>query len=120
METLYERGERLARGVSQVAGARGLADQFTVAGRACNLVFVTRDSDGRPSQAFRTLFLQEMLRRGVLGPSFVVSYSHSDDDIDRTVAAVDEALVVYRRALDEGIGRYLEGRPVKPVMRQFN
>jgi hypothetical protein len=28
-------------------------------------------------------------------------------------------LAVYRRALDEGVDRYLRGRPVKPVFRPF-
>ena len=41
-------------------------------------------------------------RRGVFAPSLVVSYSHSDDDIDRTVEAIDSALGVYRRALEDG------------------
>ena len=53
-------------------------------------------------------------------PSLVVSFSHSDEDIDRTVEAVGEALAVYRRALDDGIERFLEGRPVQPVFRPRN
>jgi len=61
-----------------------------------------------------------MIRRGVIAPSFVVSFSHTDADIERTGQAVHEALVVYRKALDEGIEKYLEGRPVKPVNRKFN
>ena len=120
VETLYRQGERLARGVRQVAEARGVAGRFGVIGRSCNLVFTTRDADDHPSQPFRTLFMQEMIRRGILAPSFVVSYSHTDADIDRTIAAVDEALVVYRRALEDGVERYLPGRPVQPVMRPFN
>jgi glutamate-1-semialdehyde 2,1-aminomutase len=120
IETLYRQGERLAGGVRQVAEARGVSAYFGVSGRACNLVFATRDAAGEPSQAYRTLFLQEMLRRGILAPSFVVSYSHADEDIDRTIEAVDEALCTYRRALDDGVDRYLDGRPVKPVMRPFN
>jgi glutamate-1-semialdehyde 2,1-aminomutase len=27
---------------------------------------------------------------------------------------------VYRKALDEGVEKYLEGRPIKPVYRRFN
>ena len=38
----------------------------------------------------------------------------------QTVAAVADALAVYRRALDEGVERYLVGPPVKPVYRRFN
>ena len=55
----------------------------------------------------------------MLAPSFVVSYAHQDQDIDRTVDAVADALAVYRRALDHGVERYLVGRPVKPVFRRF-
>ncbi len=73
--------------------------------------------DRRPSQALRALFMQELIRRGIIGPSFVVSYSHSDADIDRTIAAAGEALVTYHRALEEGPERFLVGRPLKPVFR---
>ena len=64
--------------------------------------------------------MQEMIRRGVIAPSFVVSFSHTDADIDRTAEAVYGAHVVYRKTLDGGIDKYLEGRPVKPVNRRFN
>jgi glutamate-1-semialdehyde 2,1-aminomutase len=56
----------------------------------------------------------------VLAPSFVVGYSHDDATIDATVEIVAEALAVYRRALDDGVDRYLVGAPVKPVYRRFN
>jgi glutamate-1-semialdehyde 2,1-aminomutase len=45
-------------------------------------------------------------------PSLVVSYSHGDAEIDRTVEAIRGALEVYRRALESGVDRFLEGRPV--------
>jgi glutamate-1-semialdehyde 2,1-aminomutase len=56
-----------------------------------------------------------MIRRGVLGPSFVVSYSHQDDDIDRTIEALDGALAVYARAMSDGVEGLLVGRPSRPV-----
>jgi glutamate-1-semialdehyde 2,1-aminomutase len=83
-------------------------------------VFVTRDHLGRPSQEFRTLFLQEMMERGVLGQSFVISAAHTDDDVDRTVEAVGEALTVYAKALDAGsCAGLLRGRPVAPALRRY-
>jgi glutamate-1-semialdehyde 2,1-aminomutase len=118
IETLYRQGERLRAGVLDAARSLDLGRHFTVEGRACNLIFVTRDAAGERSQIFRTLFMQEIIKRGVVGPSFVVSYSHTDDDVDRTIAAVEAALRVYRRALDDGVDHYLEGRPVKPVFRR--
>ena len=53
-------------------------------------------------------------------PSLAVSYSHSDEDIELTGVAIDGALGVYRRALDEGPDRYLVGRPSERVYRYYN
>ena len=119
VETLWRQGQRLAAGVEQAVRDLGLQKNFTLSGRPCCLVYGTLDGDQQSSQAFRTLFLQETMRRGLLAPSFVVSYSHSDADIDRTVEAVGEALEVYSRALTDGVDKYLEGRPVKPVFRKY-
>jgi glutamate-1-semialdehyde 2,1-aminomutase len=118
IETLHRQGERLRRGIMAVAQSLGIERQFSIEGRACNLIYVTRDATGERSQAFRTLFMQEMVKRGILGPSFVVSYSHGDEDVDATITAAASALQVYRRALDDGVEHYLEGRPVQPVFRR--
>ena len=120
IETLYRRGERLKVGVESVARRHGIQDYLQVLGRTCNLVFATRGPDHLPSQEYRTLFMQELIARGVLAPSFVVSYSHSNDDIDRTIEAVDGAATIYARALSDGSSGHLKGRPVKPVFRPFN
>lgn len=120
VEYLYRQGERLRRGIEHAIDVHRLAGRFELMGRPCNLVYGTKDENGQRSQAFRTLFLEQLIRRGIIAPSLVVSFSHSDEDIDRTIEAVDDALLVYRKALDEGIGKYLSGRPVKPVNRRSN
>lgn len=117
---LYQQGDRLRAGIDQCIRRHRLTSHFEVKGRPCNLIYATRDADGQPSQSFRTLFLQELIQGGVIAPSFVVSYSHSDQDIDRTIEVVDKALGVYAKALQDGIDRYLAGRPVKPVNRRYN
>lgn len=116
---LMQRGARLREGVAAQVERHGLQGVFGTAGRDCNLVFYTRDAEGEGSQPFRTLFLQEITRRGLLAPSFVVSTSHDDDAIDQTVDIVGEALGVYAQALDAGsVDGFLVGRPVQPVFRR--
>lgn len=115
--TLRALGERLARGVAEVAAAAGVGEHVITRGHPANLVYATLDAEGLPSQEFRTLFLQELLARGVLAPSFVVSAALTDDDIARTVEAVAGACRVYARALEDGVDAHLHGRPVKPVFR---
>jgi glutamate-1-semialdehyde 2,1-aminomutase len=117
IERLHAQGRRLQDGVNERAAARGIADAFSVFGHPACLFYGTRDAEGRPSQPFRTLFLQETIERGLLAPSFVISEAHDDDAVEQTVEIVDAALGVYARALDEGVERYLRGRPVKPVFR---
>ncbi len=112
-------GRRLADGVNAAADAAGVGTAVRAIGRPSCLVFTTEDSHGAPSQAFRTLFLQELLRHGVLGQSFVISAAHTDADVDRTVEAVAQALEVYRRALEAGtVDGLLHGRPVAPALRK--
>jgi glutamate-1-semialdehyde 2,1-aminomutase len=115
IEHLYRQGERLATGVRAAAVRHGVQNHVELSGRPVNLLFGTRGPDGKPSQEFRTLFLQETLRRGVIMPSLVVSYSHTDEDIDKTIEAIDGALAVYARALSDGFAKHLASRPSKTV-----
>lgn len=120
IEHLYRQGRALRQGINEAARRHGLETHFKVVGRDCCLAYASLDNEGKASQAFRSLFLQETIRRGVLMPSLVVSYTHEDDDIARTVEAVDGALGVYARALSDGVDRYLVGRPSQIVYRRFN
>ncbi|MBE7554325.1 MAG: glutamate-1-semialdehyde 2,1-aminomutase [Anaerolineales bacterium] len=120
IEHLYRQGQRLMKGVNEVISEYGLEDYFQVIGNPSNLIYVTRDQQQERSQPFRTLFLQETIKRGLLMPSLVVSYSHTDQDIDHTIQGIGEALYVYKKALEEGVDKYLVGRSVKPVFRKYN
>jgi glutamate-1-semialdehyde 2,1-aminomutase len=119
IETMWRTGERLGKGILKSIEEHRLTEYFKVFGKPCALVYATLDGEKRPSQSFRALFLQETIKRGILAPSFVVSYCHTDADIDRTVEVVHEALYVYCKALNEGIEKWLVGRSVKPVFRRF-
>jgi glutamate-1-semialdehyde 2,1-aminomutase len=117
---LRQQGERLRAGLLQAADAAGVRDYFDVIGHPANLVYVTKDARGERSQHFRALFMQEIIRRGVIGPSFVMSYSHSDRDIAQTIDAVAGALTVYKRALEDGVENHLVGGPTQVVFRKYN
>jgi glutamate-1-semialdehyde 2,1-aminomutase len=115
---MEQQGRKLADAVNEEVAAAGLGRHVAVQGRPSCLVFATRDHDGRPSQEFRTLFLQELLERGVLAQSFVISAAHTDDDLALTVDAVRDALKVYEQALDaRTTAGLLRGRPVAPALR---
>jgi glutamate-1-semialdehyde 2,1-aminomutase len=120
VEYLWRQGEVLQTQLNQLSASMELEDYFRVIGKPCNLVYLTRDQEQNPSQSFRALFLQETIKRGLLAPSLVVSFSHTDQDLRKTLEAVEGALRIYKRALAEGIDNYLVGRPVQPVFRIYN
>ncbi len=112
-------GARLRRGAQQAIDATGVTGFVGLAGRDSNLVFTTAGPTGLASQPYRTLMLQELTRRGTLGPSFVVSAAHDDAAIDATVDAFAEACRVYHDALDAGsVEPFGVGRPVQPALRR--
>ncbi len=113
-------GERLRAGLEKAISTYALEGHIGVHGHPACLVFSTKDQDKNPSQPFRTLFMQECIKRGIIAPNIVNSYSHKDADTDFTIQAMSDAMAVYRKALDEGIDHYLEGRSVQPVYRKWN
>ncbi len=115
VDTLFQRGERLLAGIQQSIAHHQLQPFVGIHGKPCCLVYSTRDENRQPSQAFRCLLLQEITRRGVFGPSLIISYSHTEQDIDHTIQAFHEALGVYAQALREGVEKYLVGPPSQSV-----
>jgi len=81
--------------------------------------FIFRNADGEVCQGFRTLFMQEMIRNGVLFQGIFTScFSHTEDDIYYFIKAFDASLKVYQNALKEGFKNYLVGEPAKAVFRK--
>jgi glutamate-1-semialdehyde 2,1-aminomutase len=117
---MERQGQKLADAVNAAARDAGVSDQVSVVGRPSCQVYVTRDANNRPSQEYRTLFIQELLRHGVLGQSFVISAAHTDSDLEQTIDAVCAALEVYRKAIEAGtVNGLLAGRPVAPSLRAY-
>jgi glutamate-1-semialdehyde 2,1-aminomutase len=114
---LHAQGEKLRAGINRAIDELRLESYFKILGKPCCLIYQTCDHNAVPSQLFRTLFLQETIKRGLIAPSLVVSFSHTEEVINETIDIVYEALLVYRKALNEGIEKYLVGRPVQPVFK---
>ena len=120
IEHLWRQGESLRKGAEQVIARHGLQNQISIIGKPCCMVFGTKDQDGKPSQEFRTLFLQETIKRGVMMTTLIMSYSHSDEDVQKTVDAIDGALGVYKKAMNDGVEKYLVGRPSQNPMASYH
>lgn len=113
-------GGRLQEGLRAAATDAGLDGVFACRGHPASPTIVCRDAQGRVSLPMRTLFLQEMAARRVLIPYVAPSLAHGPAEVDETLRAAREALLVYRQALEDGDAlRHLGGPVVKPVFRRY-
>jgi glutamate-1-semialdehyde 2,1-aminomutase len=120
VEHLWDYGQKLTSMMQRQAQTFGIDHSFKVGGVACSPYYLTLDADGKNSLELRTLFSQEMIRHGVLMPWIALSYRHKEDELNKTEQAIEKAFHIYRAALDEGVGKYLEGPAIKPVFRTHN
>lgn len=70
----------------------------------------------------KSLMQQEMIKRGVLWQGFHnMSYSHTEEDIDYTLAALEESLSILKKAVEKNsLKEMLKGEPVQPVFRKVD
>ena len=116
----WDYGNKLIKGMNQIALNLGIENFFYVEGYACSPNYVTKDKEGLVSLAFRTLFAQCLLDKKILMPYIAISYSHQEHELEITLKAVKYALRIYRDALDNGIDKYLKSKIIKPVFRKYN
>ena len=78
------------------------------------------DQEGNNSFELRTLFHQELIARGILFQGiFCPHYSHTEEDVKKILDAMNDACVIFKKALNEGCSAYLVGEPIKPVFRRI-
>lgn len=120
--SLYRTGQRLMDGMNEAAARQGVARHVTASGDfACRPVLTFLDHDGRPSMEHRTLFMQELIRKGVFLNWVCPSFRHGDSELSQTLDACEAACSVYGRALEQkSVEGLLEGEPARPVFRTYN
>lgn len=120
VEHLWDYGSKLTAMMARQAEAHGLSHSFKVGGAHCSPYYLTLDTAGANSLPLRTLFAQEMVRNGVMMPWIALSYRHGPAELAATERALEQSFAVYRRALEEGVEKYLVGPAIKPVFRKHN
>ena len=120
VEHLWDYGNKLVALMQRKAKANGISQNFKVGGFACSPYYQTLDSTGANSLPLRTLFVQEMINNGVLMAWISLSYRHGEAELAIIESALNATFTIYRKALDEGVEKYLVGPAIKPVFRKFN
>lgn len=115
-------GRRAIDGLAAAAARHGVADAISACSDFdCRPLLRVAGPDGVPNAALRTLFLQEVMRRGVFTPWICPSYRHGEAELNVTDSAFDAACEVVARAFAAGSADgLLVGPEILPVFRRFN
>jgi glutamate-1-semialdehyde 2,1-aminomutase len=120
VDHLWEFGKQLVNELKVRIDSGGYGDFVCLEGPALAPSLVFRDASGEVSSAMRTLFMQEMIRDGILMPWIAFSTEHRAEELEMTALAFSRTLKVLECAWESSPERFLVGPPVKPVFRQFN
>ncbi|MCL6649952.1 MAG: hypothetical protein K6U89_16660, partial [Chloroflexi bacterium] len=117
---LWKQGKVLQEGYNVLAAEFGLEQITRCVGLPPRTVVTFQDEQGAEALAFKSLFQQECLKRGILfSGSQNLCYRHSDEDIAMTLAVYREAMAVLAEAVAGGdVLDRLEGPVVEPVFRR--
>jgi glutamate-1-semialdehyde aminotransferase len=115
---LDQAGQRLLSGLNGLIRERGL-HYVSVAGYPFRTLMNFSPAAGDPLK-MKTLVQQELIRRGILWSGIHnLCYSHTDQDVDYTIAAFAEAFAVLEAAVaTDRIDAQLRGAPLQPVFRK--
>ena len=105
---------------NEISKKLNLLDYFYFNGLYQRPNFITNDINKKNSMEFRTLFVQEMANNNILMPWISTSFSHKKEEMEKTLVAIENSLVIYKKALTEGVELYIKSHIIKPVFRKFN
>lgn len=118
-EHLWRIGEKIQKGYNAHVDALGLGDYTRCIGVGPRTHIMFKDPQGNiPMLHLKSLFQQEVVKQGILfNGNHLVTYSHTDEDIDYTLQAYRHALEVLAQALDSGrsLLEFLAGPPIQPI-----
>lgn len=118
IDTMKATGERLLRDTQAAIDKHRLGDVFTLSGHPTWSFLQFRDARGATMWEIKTLFMQEMLKLGVLTyGTHNISYAHTANDLDKLAAAYDETFAVIGRGLASGVRSLLECEVLEPLFR---
>lgn len=119
IEKIRNSGQKILDGVTQIIKDNELGDIFQIGGQPTWTILVIKDTEKYCSWTIKTLYLQEMFKRGILTiGSHETTYAHSDADIDALLKAYSEVMPILKDAIrNEKVVEMLDCAPLTPLFK---
>ena len=115
VKTLWRIGKILKDGLAGLIEKHGLKDTIAVSGSDAWSFITISDTAPYSQWLLKTLFLQEMMERGILIiATHNLNYSHNEADIAKLLGAYDQVLGIMKDALvKKDLESRLKGKPLE-------
>jgi glutamate-1-semialdehyde aminotransferase len=105
---------------TQLVKEYSLTETIEVQGHDWIIGFVFKNQQKQIDASYRTLFMQEMIKKGILFQGvFVPCLSHGEVELNLFFQGFEHALKIYQKALATSVNEFLVGKPSKPVFRKY-
>ena len=106
-------------GTQALIDRQGLGEVLTLSGHPAWSFLAIKDRPQADAFTLKTLFMQEVLARGVLAyGTHNMSYAHGDAEVAALLAAYDATFAVMAEALSDGdVLARLRCEPLKPLFK---
>jgi glutamate-1-semialdehyde aminotransferase len=120
IDHVWRQGKTLQSEFNAMAQEFGLGSLVQCVGLPPRTVVTFKDASGADSLALRSLFQQEMVRRGMLFlVGFNPTFAHGDAEIDQTLGACRDVLREVKSAVEsDSVTQRLGGQMVQAVFRR--
>lgn len=119
VERLYLQGKKVLDGVSNCIKHHGVEDFLEIGGHPSWTILTIKDTAAYKGWELKTLYLQEMFKRGVITiGSHNISYAHTDGDIKLLLDAYNEVLPLLKTTIiEKNLDKNLHAEPLQPLFK---
>lgn len=119
IQHLWDFGNTLKNKLKILINSYNLASVIALSGYSPWLIFKFFDDENVSSHELKTLFIQEMVRRGILiNSSCNINFSHCELEQTKIQIAVEEVFCVIAEGLKKNnLGELLKTKPIQPLFR---
>jgi glutamate-1-semialdehyde 2,1-aminomutase len=119
LKTIAAHGRAVAEGAAAIAAENNIGDFVSLAGQPCWSFVLIKDTPEYNSYEIKTLFLQEMLARGVMTlGTHNMSYAHDEKDVAKLLSAYREVMPILADAVrNRALKQLLRCEPLQPLFK---
>ncbi|MES2003037.1 MAG: glutamate-1-semialdehyde 2,1-aminomutase [Bacteroidota bacterium] len=123
VKSIHEKGRQIIDDTRAIISKHEMQDYIQASDSVWTPIwmFHGKNKEEQNSLPYKTFFMQEMIKEGVLFQGAIVpSVSHGKDEFDFFLAAFEKSVIAYKSVIENNnLAEKLEGESIKPVFRQF-